>query len=94
MKTLCKWFILTAMVLTMLQFVDGSTAEARRGRRYVRDRYVPRVYVAPRYRANPGVRVDAPGVRVRVGSGVRVDAYPGVRVNVPSRYGRYYFRRW
>ncbi len=92
MKTLCKWFILTAMVWTMLQFVDASTAEARRGGRYVRNRNVPRAYVAPRYRVNPGVRVTAPGVRVDVGSGVRVDAYPGVRVRVP-RYGRYFFRR-
>jgi hypothetical protein len=93
MKTLCRWFILTVVAWTMLQFVDASMAEARRGRRYVQNRHVARVYVAPRYRASPGVHVAAPGVRVNVGSGVRVDAYPGVHVRVPPRYGRYYFRR-
>ena len=91
MRSLCKWLIVLTMVLTMLQFVGGSTAEAHRRRAYVRHRSIPRAYhiVAPRYRAAPRVRVAAPGVRVYVGPGVRVYA-PYVGVYAPRGHGRYY----
>ncbi|MHC4403495.1 MAG: hypothetical protein ACYTG0_27880 [Planctomycetota bacterium] len=97
MKWLVKRIALPLLLLVGLTLYAPQSAEAAKWRRYAR-RYGHRPYhVAPAAVYAPPVRVNAPGVRVRVGPGVHVRA-PGVRVNVgswyPTHYGRPYYSRW